>query len=516
MTHPLISAALGAMRIVPNRLLWCAIILAAALGCCIEAQAQSRGLGLASDGRKLPVLQSGWYLYEPYQFVDTKRAGVLSGIDIEIAQEISRRLGFHLEYAYMDWRDQIDGVRNGSIDFCEAARTPELDEIAYFTDPYRTEEIVLLVHADIAHVFTGLNTEQAIDLLEEREISLGIVDGFSFGENRLSTFIRQNSTSPKITVAENSTLNIHALVDGAVDVVIEDRMSAIGILWEYQLFDKITEVRLDDHPHADIALMFSKQKFSPSIVQRANAELAILKDEGYIDETQRKYLIPLFLTQTTEAFWYTIIDFIGTIAFAFSGALLAWRLNANVGGFLLLSGLPAVGGGIARDLLLGREIWALNSDYSLAIFVGVALLAYASRKLMGKTDPGPRLRKGAATLFNVSDAAGLASFTVTGVAITVSDPIAHPLAWAPFFGALTAAGGGMVRDAVVGRGINVLFSDLYVQISLVYGAFLAIYFAVTPVRIEPNQFAAMVIIVMVAIVLTRLLWLSKHDKMYEF
>jgi polar amino acid transport system substrate-binding protein len=497
------------------RLLWCIIAIVAALVSGIEAHAQSRGLGLTSDGRKLPVLHSGWYLYEPYQFIDTKRAGVLSGVDIEIAQELSKRLGFHVEYAYMDWRDQVDGVYNGSIDFCEAARTPELDKIAHFTEPYRTEEIVLLLPPDAAERFRGLDTAQIIEIFETSDMTLGVVDGFSYGENRLSNFIQRHSDSPKIVVAENSTLNIRALADGTVDAVLEDRMSAIGILWKNEMFDEVAEVRLLNHPHADIAIMFSKENFSASIIQQANAELAALKAEGFIDDTHRKYLIPLFLRQTTEAVWYSVVDFIGTVAFALSGAMLAWRLNANLAGFILLSGLPAVGGGIARDVLLGREIWALHSSYSLAIFVGVALLAYAVRRLIGKTKPGPRLHKTGAALFNFSDAAGLASFTVTGVAITVSDPISHPLAWAPFFGALTAAGGGMARDAIVGRGAGTLFSDFYVQISLLFGTLLTAYIAITPVRIEPNQFTMAVMLTMIAVVVTRLAWLSKRRRLYE-
>ena len=48
-----------------------------------------------------------------------------------------------------------------------------------------------------------------------------------------------------------------------------------------------------------------------------------------------------------------IIDIIGTVAFAFSGAMTAIRKEMDLLGVIILGMVTAVGGGIIRDMILG-------------------------------------------------------------------------------------------------------------------------------------------------------------------
>ena len=48
-----------------------------------------------------------------------------------------------------------------------------------------------------------------------------------------------------------------------------------------------------------------------------------------------------------------ILEFIGTVAFALSGALVAIGANLDIFGVLFLAVITALGGGIIRDILLG-------------------------------------------------------------------------------------------------------------------------------------------------------------------
>lgn len=52
-----------------------------------------------------------------------------------------------------------------------------------------------------------------------------------------------------------------------------------------------------------------------------------------------------------EKFYY-ILELIGTVAFASSGAMIAIRKGMDVFGIIVLSIITAVGGGIFRDLVL--------------------------------------------------------------------------------------------------------------------------------------------------------------------
>ena len=48
-----------------------------------------------------------------------------------------------------------------------------------------------------------------------------------------------------------------------------------------------------------------------------------------------------------------LIDMIGTVAFAFSGAMTAIRKEMDILGVMILGMITAVGGGIIRDMILG-------------------------------------------------------------------------------------------------------------------------------------------------------------------
>ena len=70
-----------------------------------------------------------------------------------------------------------------------------------------------------------------------------------------------------------------------------------------------------------------------------------------------------------------IIDIIGTIAFAFSGAMTAIRKEMDILGVMILGMVTAVGGGIIRDIILGivppqafaEPVFALSAMFTSAL-----------------------------------------------------------------------------------------------------------------------------------------------------
>ena len=53
-------------------------------------------------------------------------------------------------------------------------------------------------------------------------------------------------------------------------------------------------------------------------------------------------------------FLWLLFDIIGTIAFAISGALLGIQRRMDIFGILILALVTAIGGGIVRDVMVGR------------------------------------------------------------------------------------------------------------------------------------------------------------------
>jgi uncharacterized membrane protein YeiH len=159
-------------------------------------------------------------------------------------------------------------------------------------------------------------------------------------------------------------------------------------------------------------------------------------------------------TQTTLLL---VLDLTGTFAFALNGALTAIRVaDVDIIGVLTLGMITALGGGILRDILLDSLPPATFSDWRyLAVAAGGSLLAFFLGRHL-ETMMGP---------INLLDAAGLSLFAVTGASKALDFGLGP--AQAVILGAVTAVGGGTLRDVLTKRVPNVLRSELYAIPALV-------------------------------------------------
>ena len=161
------------------------------------------------------------------------------------------------------------------------------------------------------------------------------------------------------------------------------------------------------------------------------------------------------------------LDLAGTFAFALNGAMTGLEAaRLDIVGMLTLGMVTALGGGILRDILINALPPATFSSWPyLAVAAGGALIAFfASRQL----------RRFSLTIL-LLDAAGLSLFCVTGA--TKSLEFGLGAGQAVILGAVTAVGGGTIRDVLVRQVPTVLTSGLYAIPALIGAAI-----AVTAVR----------------------------------
>ena len=78
---------------------------------------------------------------------------------------------------------------------------------------------------------------------------------------------------------------------------------------------------------------------------------------------------------------FQLLEIIGTMAFAMSGALTAMNKKMDPFGVFIIAFVTAVGGGTLRDVLIGRTPvgWMLDIRYVSLIIVGF-ILAIVFRK----------------------------------------------------------------------------------------------------------------------------------------
>lgn len=158
-----------------------------------------------------------------------------------------------------------------------------------------------------------------------------------------------------------------------------------------------------------------------------------------------------------------LFDLLGTFAFALNGAITAAKMvRLDIVGVVVLGVVTAIGGGIIRDVLLGAvPPVAFTAWYYLAVAGSGALIAFFI------TRPHRLLSSSVLVL----DAIGLSLFCVVGARKAVAfglDP-----APAILLGAITAVGGGTLRDVLIGRVPSILSSGLYAIPALV-GASIAV------------------------------------------
>ena len=138
-----------------------------------------------------------------------------------------------------------------------------------------------------------------------------------------------------------------------------------------------------------------------------------------------------------------ILEIVGTIAFAVSGAFVAVKAKLDVFGVLIIGCITAVGGGITRDLLIGQTPPAIFSNlYVLLIAVLSSAAVFIIARVMHrkflvayeKIEP----------IQNVFDAFGLAAFSVMGTEIAFVHGLSDNFILAILLGVLTGVGGGVL------------------------------------------------------------------------
>ena len=187
-----------------------------------------------------------------------------------------------------------------------------------------------------------------------------------------------------------------------------------------------------------------------------------------------------------------VLELIGTVAFAASGALIAMRKHMDLLGVIVLGVVTAIGGGILRDLILGITPPLAFRDPTCAI-VAIAtaivlFIPWVRHGLMHNT----RLFDG---VLLVMDSVGLGVFTVMGIWNALSFSPDRSTFLLVFVGVLTGVGGGVIRDVLAGDLPYILVKHIYACASLLGAITCALLWRCLP------QYAAMLIAIVLVLVI---------------
>ena len=158
-----------------------------------------------------------------------------------------------------------------------------------------------------------------------------------------------------------------------------------------------------------------------------------------------------------------ILELVGTLAFAASGAMTALKKNMDLFGVCILGLTTAVGGGVIRDVILGATPPATFQSpiYAVVAVATSAVLFWPRLRRLFMWDPA---------LYDlamlVMDSAGLGIFTVMGIRIAYEQVDRPGWFLLVFVGVVTGVGGGVLRDVLAGDTPYIFVKHIYACVSL--------------------------------------------------
>lgn len=191
---------------------------------------------------------------------------------------------------------------------------------------------------------------------------------------------------------------------------------------------------------------------------------------------------------------FYLLDIIGTMAFAMSGALTAMNKKLDPFGVFIIAFVTAVGGGTLRDMLIGRTPvgWMQDLNYVYFICTGFLLAIIFRKKL-------DRLRK---SLF-LFDTIGLGVFTLIGLEKGINIGL-HPVICIAL-GTMTACFGGVIRDILCNE-IPVIFRRQIYATICIFGGILFFGLKALHFKDDAVYVITSVVIIVVRLVAVKFRW----------
>ncbi|MBE6565011.1 MAG: trimeric intracellular cation channel family protein [Ruminococcaceae bacterium] len=203
-----------------------------------------------------------------------------------------------------------------------------------------------------------------------------------------------------------------------------------------------------------------------------------------------------------------LFELMGTVAFAWSGAMIAIQKKMDLLGVILLGLTTATGGGVIRDLLLGNTppMMFRNPMYALlAIATSVVVFLPVVRRFFHRRQHLHEL------ILLVMDSFGLGIFTAAGIRTAMESTESFNVFLFLFVGVLTGVGGGVLRDVMAGDMPYIFVKHFYASASILGGAACI---ALWPLLGEtPSMFLSAALTILLRLLAARYHWnLPKSDE----
>ena len=250
------------------------IVLGVLLAGCQQAT-EGTVLGKIQVANKVVVGTSADY--PPYEYID--ETGTMTGFDIELMEEIAKRMGVAVEWQDMPFDSLIAAVQEGKIDMSISCfnYSEERDQLVDFSDPYYTSQDAFIVTDGFTGTF--IDPEDAANFkvgvqsgtVQDEWLTAELVDAGLMSEANLSRYERVDQAALDLQV-------------GRIDILMADDVPAQAIVSQYDGLNIVYQGMLYTGP-INIVLPDGAADLQAEV----NRIIAELQAEGFIDALAVKY-----------------------------------------------------------------------------------------------------------------------------------------------------------------------------------------------------------------------------------
>ena len=246
--------------------------------------AWAAAMALEAPAAEPCTLRVGWEPYAPFTFADEN--GEATGADIDLITAVADAVGCAIVPVELPWARILKEVEQGTLDLSTStSRTPEREQWALFSRPYRETEIAIYVRRGETQRFAL----QELADIPEQQLRLGVIVDYYYGE-ALAEAASDPGFAAWIDGAPDYPTNIRKLVSGRIDgflvedvAVVEAELARMGMSEAVERYP----LRI---PGQKLHFMFSRETVEPDLVAQVDAAIAQMRADGRLDAITAKYL----------------------------------------------------------------------------------------------------------------------------------------------------------------------------------------------------------------------------------
>lgn len=212
--------------------------------------------------------------YHPYTFMN--KEGKLDGFEIDVWNEISKRIGYKAEFATSEFSGLFGMLESKKIDTIanQITITPERKEKYLFASPYVYDGAQLVVKK-------GNDTIKSLEDLKGKKVGVSLGSNY---EQLVKAFDKNNEI--QVITYEDYLGSLQDVSLGRIDAVLNDKLAGLTNVKNSGL-----DLQLGGEPVEELenAFPFVNNEENKELVSKINKALEDMRNDGTLEEISQKW-----------------------------------------------------------------------------------------------------------------------------------------------------------------------------------------------------------------------------------